>query len=324
MSVALITGVLGQDGRLLAEALLTRGWDVHGTSLAGSDTRHDSRIVLHEADLADPAAVRSVVDVADPDLVVNLAAISSVAQSWSDPVGTSAVNGHAVVVLLDACRALQDRRGRPVRVVQASTAEIFGDPLATPQDEETPARPMNPYGIAKAMAHASVQAFRRRGMFASNAILYNHESPLRPTTFVTRKITRAAASIALGLSDELRLGNLAARRDWSWAPDVVEAIRLIAQADQPDDYVVASGRAHSIEEFVVAAFAAAGVADWRAHVVLDEAFLRPADSAELVGDASRIRDRLGWSPTYGFEEIVAAMVAHDLEDLRIAGGDGQV
>ena len=199
-----------------------------------------------------------------------------------------------------------------VRLVQASSAEIFGEAAHAPQTEDTAVTPVNPYGAAKAFAHLSARVFRQRDLHVSSAILYNHESPRRHPRFVTRKITSTAAAIARGDADELVLGNLDARRDWGWAPDYVDAMVRAARADEPGDYVVATGTAHSVRDFVGAAFAAAGIDDWERFVRQDAAFFRPADPTELVGDASRARAQLGWAPTVEFDEIVSRMVAADL------------
>jgi GDPmannose 4,6-dehydratase len=220
---------------------------------------------------------------------------------------------------MDAGRRLQGRRGREVRVLQASSAEIFGEPERWPQDERTPIRPVSPYGAAKAFAHHVARVERSRGLFAATTILYNHESPRRPPTFVTRKITRAVAVMAAGHVTRLPLGNLGARRDWGWAPDYVDAMVRAIRHEVPDDYVVATGRAHSVREFVDAAFRHAGVSGWEDLVDVDTDLLRPADPELLVGDATRARDRLGWSPTVSFEEIVSRMVDADAALLRDAG-----
>jgi GDPmannose 4,6-dehydratase len=238
--------------------------------------------------------------------------VSSVAQSWAEPDLTARVNGAAAVALLESALQAQDKHGRPVRFVQASSAEIFGEPATSPQTEDTPVRPVNPYGAAKAYAHLAVDVYRRRGLHAVSAILYNHESPRRPEQFVTRKITRGVAAIAHGRADHLTLGNLDARRDWGWAPDYVDAMVRAARADQPADYVVATGVGHTVRDFVAAAFTAAGIDDWEPLVRTDPALVRPADPADLVGDATRARTRLGWAPTVTFEELVRRMVAADL------------
>ncbi len=306
---ALITGIGGQDGTYLAERLVSEGMEVHALVLTadGHPAHCPEDVVLHPGDLGDLEATRRLVLGVAPDEVYNLAAISSVAQSWDEPDRTAHVNGQAAVALMESARQVGG-----VRLVQASSAEIFGEAAESPQTEATPVRPLNPYGAAKAFAHLSAGVFRQRDQHVSSAILYNHESPRRHERFVTRKITSTVAAIARGDADELVMGNLDARRDWGWAPDYVDAMVRAARADQPGDYVVATGRAHSVREFVAAAFAAAGIDDWEPLVRQDERFFRPADPTELVGDASKARDVLGWEPTVGFEEIVARMVAADL------------
>ena len=306
---ALVTGIGGQDGSYLAERLLADGLEVHALALAtdGPPAHCPPEVVLHQGDLADIEATRRLVLDLRPGEVYNLAAISSVAQSWDEPDLVAKVNGTAAVALMETVRQAGD-----VRLVQASSAEIFGEPATSPQDEETPVRPVNPYGAAKAYAHLAAGVFRHRGVHATSLVLYNHESPRRPERFVTSKITAGVAAIARGDADHLTLGNLDARRDWGWAPDYVDAMVRAARADEPGDFVVATGVARSVRDFVAAAFAAAGIGDWEGLVRRDERFLRPADPTELVGDATRARRLLGWSPTVGFDEIVARMVTADL------------
>lgn len=321
MPTAFITGVTGQDGGYLTEALLADGWDVHGLVLAADPDlpallERSPQVVTHVGDLTDAVGIDALLDDIRPDRIVNLGGISSVALSWERPVLTGQITGLGAGVLLEAAWRLQERTGREVRVLQASSAEIFGAPERSPQDETTPIRPVTPYGAAKAFAHHLVGVYRGRGLHASACILYNHESPRRPATFVTRKITRAAAGIAQGSGETLTLGSLDARRDWGWAPDYVDAmIRAIAHPE-PGDYVVATGRARSVGDFVAAAFAHVGIDDWRAHVRVDEAFVRPAEAHEQVGDPSRARAVLGWTPTVGFDEMVACMVEADLTTPR--------
>lgn len=320
MASALITGITGQDGGYLAERLLSEGCTVHGLVHDGDLGVADLRrrcpsVVLHAGDLTDEASLAAVVAAAEPDEVYNLAGISSVAFSWERPVLTADVTALGAARLLEQVWQLQERTGKPVRFVQASSAEVFGDADVAPQDETTPLRPNSPYGASKAFAHQLVGVYRGRGLHAVSAILYNHESPRRPPTFVTRKITRAAARIALGLEHELVLGNLDARRDWGWAPDYVDAMVLAARHAEPTDYVVATGEAHSVRDFVVAAFARAEVADWETRVRVDQAFVRPSDAALQVGDASRARSRLGWQPTVDFVELVGRMVDADLQEV---------
>jgi GDPmannose 4,6-dehydratase len=314
---AFVTGITGQDGGYLTERLLSEGVSVHGL-VHGHDeqvaelSRRCPEAVLHSGDLTDAGRIAALVAEIAPDEVYNLGGISSVALSWQQPVLTGGVSGLGAVAVLDACWRLQDRTGRPVRVLQASSAEIFGNPERAPQDERTPLRPGTPYGAAKAYAHQMAAIFRSRGLAASTVILYNHESPRRPETFVTRKITAAAARIAAGRQDRLSLGNLDARRDWGWAPDYVDAMVRAVRHPEPDDYVIATGESHTVAEFVAAAFDAAGVPDWQSRVEVDSSFVRPADAVEQRGDASKARAVLGWAPTRDFAGIVSAMVEADI------------
>jgi GDPmannose 4,6-dehydratase len=316
VTTALITGVAGQDGTYLAERLTAAGVTVHGLVLnaaeAATARRYAPGVVCHEGDLSDPDAIAGLVAAVAPDEIYNLGGISSVAFSWQEPVLTGRVSGLGAAGVFEAARRAQDALGRPVRVVQASSAEIFGLPEASPQDEATAIRPVTPYGAAKAYAHLMAAAYRRRGVFVATCIFYNHESPRRPETFVTRKITAAAARIARTGAGTLTLGNLAARRDWGWAPDYVDALVRAVRHERADDFVVATGRTHSVEDFAAAAVAAAGVADWQRHVVVDPALFRPADPGEQAGDAAKARRELGWAPSVTFEELVARMVAADL------------
>ncbi len=313
MPVALITGVRGQDGSYLAELLRTRGFDVHGLVQPGDGRAPDpGSATLHEVDLTDTAGVAALVAELSPDHLYNLAGLSSVALSWEDPLLTTRVNALGAQALLEAATRLAEA-GKDVRFVQASSAEMFGQPSRTPQDEGTAIAPVSPYGASKAFAHLLVGVQRGRGLHASSVILYNHESPRRPPHFVTRKITATVAAIAQGRAEELRLGNLDARRDWGWAPDYVRAMFLAASHPTGDDYVLATGEAHSVRDFVSAAFARVGMTDWADRVVVDPAFFRPVDPFELVGDATKARTQLGWSPSVGFNELVARMVEADLE-----------
>jgi GDPmannose 4,6-dehydratase len=323
MRTALITGITGQDGGYLTERLLADGEDVHGLVHRGDEhaaslaQRHPD-ITLHVGDLADAAGVEALLADVEPDEIYNLGGISSVALAWRQPVLTARVNGLGVAGLLESAWHLQEGRGRPVRVLQASSAEIFGAPETSPQSEETPLRPVNPYGAAKAYAHTLLRVYRSRGLYACGCILFNHESPRRPETFVTRKITAAAAAIAAGRQDVLALGNLDVRRDWGWAPDYVDAMIRAIRHSEPDDYVIASGHAHSVREFVAVAFGRVGLRRWEQHVRLDASFARPVEAAEQVGDASKARRVLGWTPSMSFEQIVTAMVDHDVALLQPA------
>lgn len=338
MSVrAFITGVAGQDGSYLAEELLADGREVHGLvspgQLApGQEHAVPDGVVTHIGDLTDTDAMAQLLTEVAPDQVYNLAGLSSVAASWEQPVATARVNAVAALGLMEAATNLASSSGRRIAFVQASSAEIFGEPTDAPQTEETPIRPVNPYGAAKAFAHQAAGIYRSRGLAASSLILYNHESPRRPETFVTRKITATVAAIARSLgmqstgpqgsrtqgsrtqggADVLRLGNLDARRDWGWAPDYAHAMRLAADHHEADDYVIATGTAHTVREFVAAAFAHVGIDDHEHLVTVDPRFFRPVDATELRGDASRARERLGWAPSVSFGELVAAMVDADL------------
>ena len=316
---ALVTGMGGQDGALLARLLLDEGYEVTGIVRREPGAYREAladvgdRVGFVEADLLDRASLVRALRATAPGEVYNLAAPSFVPRTWDEPVLTAEFAAVGATSLLEAVREVDPT----IRVYQASSSEIFGEPAVTPQTETTPLRPLTPYGVAKAYAHFIAGSYRRRyGMFVCCGILYNHESPLRPVEFLPRKVARAAAAISLGLERELVLGDLAARRDWGYAGDYVRAMWLMLQHDRPDDYVVATGVAHSVEELVAVAFDAVGL-DWRAHVRSDPALLRgSAELHDLVGDASHARAVLGWAPTVGFEELVRLLVRADLEGLR--------
>jgi GDPmannose 4,6-dehydratase len=315
---ALITGIGGQDGSYLAELLLSKGYEVHGMMRRGSTGSLDriahiaDDVTVHSADLHDAASLNRAIRESHPDEVYNLAGTSFVGSSWLDPVTTADLTATGAIRLLDALRT----EAPEARYYQASSSEVFGIPVEVPQTERTPLTPQTPYGVAKSYAHHITVTYRETyGLFACAGILYNHESPRRGPEFVTRKITRAAAAIKLGLESELRLGNLDARRDWGFAKDYVEAMWLMLQQDEPEDFVIATGVLHSVREFVGAAFERAGI-DPEPHVVQDERFMRPADPRDLVGDASKAREKLGWEPRTGFDELVTLMVDHDLEALE--------
>ncbi|WP_372593546.1 GDP-mannose 4,6-dehydratase [Actinotalea sp.] len=322
MRRVLVTGITGQDGGYLVEQLLAEGCEVHGFVHDKDATVPDfaaayPSVVLHPGDLADSAGLAALVQEVEPDELYNFAGISSVAFSWEHPVLTAELSGVAVAVLLQAALELQERTGRPVRCVQASSAEMFGEAEVVPQDERTAIRPVSPYGAAKAYAHHMAGVYRGRGLHVASCILFNHESPRRPTTFVTRKITAAAARIGVEGSGVIRLGNLDAKRDWGWAPDYVAAMVLAARHTRPDDFVVASGTAHTVAQFAEAALRRAGVGDtWHEHVEVDPAFLRPQDAPLMVGDASKAHRELGWAPTVSFDELVGRMVDADLALVR--------
>ena len=315
---ALITGANGQDGGYLVERLLADGHEVHGLchSQAGADALV-ARFPLahgHVGDLADAAGLEAIITAVEPTRLYNLAGNTSVARSWEFPTDTADVLGVGAVRLLDAAWRLQERTSMPVRFLQASSAELFGDTTELRQSESTPVAPVTPYGAAKAFAHQMVGVYRARGMFASAAILYNHESPRRPAAFVARKISIEVARISLGLSDSLVLGNIDVKRDWGYAPDYVDAMIRILDAESPNNYIVASGQAHSVREFVECAFEHVGISDWQRFVTIDPGLYRPADPQQLVGDPARL-EGLGWRPTVDFSGLVKIMVDSDLAAL---------
>ncbi|RYU09604.1 GDP-mannose 4,6-dehydratase [Nocardioides iriomotensis] len=316
---ALITGVLGQDGWYLARRLADAGHEVHGTDRHAErvNTRHDDLpgVQLHHADLVDERAMGHLVQELEPTHIFNLAGSTSVARSWSHPAESAEVLGVGAVRLLAAAWDLH-AHGHPVRFLQASSAEIFGDPPVSPQNEDTPIAPVTPYGAAKAFAHSMVGVYRRRGLFASTAILYNHESPRRPESFVAAKIARGVAEIAAGQREKLTLGNIDAARDWGFAPDYVDAMCRIIDAPAAGDHVVATGEARSVRDFVAAAFRMVGIEDWERRVEIDRSLFRPADPLSLVGDATKLRS-LGWRPTVTFEGVVEALMTAQIQHLSV-------
>jgi GDPmannose 4,6-dehydratase len=314
---ALITGIGGQDGSLLAELLLGHGYDVFGvvrrsaTSYANLDVVRD-RVELIQADLNDELALVRALRACRPDEVYNLASVSFVPMSWEQPVLTAQLAAVGATALLEAVREVDPA----IRFYQASSSEIFGEPVESPQTERTPLSPLTPYGVAKAYAHFITRSYRHRyGLHACAGILYNHESPRRPLEFLPSKVANAAASIKLGLSADLWLGDLSAQRDWGYAGDYVRAMWLMLQQDEPDDFVIATGDLHSVEELVTCAFGHAGL-DWHAYVHIDESLKRgKAELHGLVGDPAKARERLGWTPEVSFEELVALLVDAELERL---------
>lgn len=323
--VALVTGVTGQDGGYLVEQLVAAGATVCGLMREGETAPEHLRslrgpVTLRAVNIHDDGDLLQALQAYEPTEIYNLAGVSSVARSWETPGVTAAVNGGVVARLLQLVWQEQERRSVDISFVQASSAEIFAGSRTSPQDEETPVRPTSPYGASKAFAHHLVQVFRSRGLRASNAILYNHESPRRPSTFVTRKITSAVAAIADGCAQQLVLGNLDARRDWGWAPEYVDAMTRLAAQDQGLDVVVATGVAHSVTDFVTCAFAHVGISDWDRYVLTDPQFVRPADAVELVGDPSLAKRQLGWEPRVSFEELVGRMVDADRQQREVICG----
>jgi GDPmannose 4,6-dehydratase len=332
---ALIAGITGQDGAYLAEFLLAKGYEVHGLLRRASSFNterldhiyHDPHVSgpslrLHYGDLSDGTGLRRVLEKVEPHEVYNLAAQSHVRVSFDIPEYTGDIVAMGTLRLLEALRDHMENTGSTVRYYQAGSSEMFGSAPA-PQSEHTPFHPRSPYAVSKVAAHWFTVNYREAyGLFGCNGILFNHESPRRGETFVTRKITRAVGRIKEGLQDKLFLGNLDARRDWGFAGDYVEAMWLMLQQDEPDDYVVATGESYTVRDFLAAAFGEFGLA-WEKYVEFDARYLRPAEVDFLQGDASKARAKLGWRPRVDFKQLVKMMVAHDLarqeKTLRGAG-----
>jgi GDPmannose 4,6-dehydratase len=324
---ALITGITGQDGIYLGELLAAKGYEVFGMVRGQSNPkielveRHIPSVQLVEGDLRDLASLISVLELAEPHEVYNLGAISFVGLSWKQAELTGEITGMGVLRMLEAIRIHTLGHMDRIRFYQASSSEMFGKVRETPQRESTPFHPRSPYGVAKTFGHYMTMNYRESyGAFACSGILFNHESPLRGTEFVTRKVTRAVARIALGRQPAVALGNLDSSRDWGFAGDYVRAMWSMLQQDEPEDYVVATGRTHSIRDLLDIAFARIGVADWSGHVTQDLRLLRRAEVDHLIGDAGKARDRLGWAPSVDFRELVEMMVDADLERERALSG----
>jgi GDPmannose 4,6-dehydratase len=330
MPTALITGITGQDGLYLAELLLEKGYDVHGLIRGQNNPKRElvrrllPDVRLHNGDLTDMSSLIRALRDSDPDEVYNLGAVSFVAYSWENAHLTTDVTAKGVLNMLEAVRlhcgyrdGAQQAGTGGVRFYQASSSEMFGKVQETPQHERTLLWPRSPYGVSKVFGHHMTINYRESyGMHASSGILFNHESPRRGPEFVTRKISQAVARIHLGLQDELVLGNLDAERDWGFAGDYVEAMWLMLQQPYADDYVIATGEAHSIRDFLDAAFGHVGIDDWTRYVRQDERFMRPAEVDQLIGDAGKAREVLGWKPRVSFPELVALMVEADLDATR--------
>jgi GDPmannose 4,6-dehydratase len=312
---ALVTGITGQDGSYLAELLLNRGYEVHGIVRRSSTEKFErieqirDRVTLHQGDLLDQRSLVDALRAARPDEIYNLAAMSFVAVSWIQPTLTAEFTGVGVTRMLEAVREVCPE----ARFYQASSSEMFGKVLETPQTESTPFYPRSPYGVAKAYGHFITVNYRESyDMHLCSGILFNHESPRRGLEFVTRKITWHAAAIKLGHRDELRLGNLDARRDWGYAKDYVEAMWLMLQQDEPEDFVIATGATNTVRRCVEIAFDHAGI-EWEPYVKIDDAFKRPAEVDLLVGDPAKAKRVLGWEPHTSFEQLIRLMVDADLE-----------
>ena len=333
--IALITGITGQDGSYLSEYLLEQGYEVHGiirrTSTFNTDRidhiyedPHDTnaRLFLHYGDLTDGTTLRRILEEVKPREIYNLGAQSHVRVSFDSPEYTVDSVGMGTLRLLEAIRDYQQRTGEQVRFYQAGSSEMFGKVLEIPQKETTPFYPRSPYACAKVYAHWQTVNYRESyGLFACNGILFNHESPRRGETFVTRKITRALARIVAGQQKKLYLGNLDAKRDWGYAKDYIKAMWLMLQQDAPDDYVVATGETHSIEEFLDVAFGYVNL-NWNDYVEFDERYLRPAEVDLLIGDPTKAKQQLGWEPTVTFEGLVQLMVEADLKALGLVPLNG--
>jgi GDPmannose 4,6-dehydratase len=313
---ALITGITGQDGSYLAELLLEKGYEVHGMVRRASTEKFEriehlrERIVLHQGDLLDQRSLVDTLRAAQPAEIYNLAAMSFVAVSWIQPTLTAEFTGVGVTRMLEAMREVCPQ----ARFYQASSSEMFGKVLEIPQTETTPFYPRSPYGVAKAYGHFITVNYRESyDLHATSGILFNHESPRRGLEFVTRKITWHAAAIRHGLTKELRLGNLDAERDWGYAKDYVEAMWLMLQREQPEDYVIATGEAHSVRECCQVAFDEAGLGDFERYVTIDPAFVRPAEVDHLIGSPAKAERDLGWKPRTSFAELIRLMTRSDLE-----------
>ncbi len=324
MKKALVTGITGQDGSYLAELLLEKGYEVHGiirrsSSFNTGRIEHlykdphntDVRLFLHYGDLTDGLAVNAITQRVKPDEIYNLGAQSHVRVSFDQPSYTVNTNALGTLHLLEAARILSDQK--EVRFYQASSSEMFGKAAEVPQNENTPFHPRSPYGCSKAYSYWQTVNYREAyGLFACNGILFNHESPRRGETFVSRKITRAATRIKIGLQEKLYLGNLEAKRDWGYAKDYVQAMWLMLQTSQPDDYVIATGQCHTVEQLVELAFNQLGL-DWHEHVEIDPRYFRPAEVHILQGNPTKAREQLGWAAKTGFRELVEIMVNSDLD-----------
>ncbi|OUL29129.1 GDP-mannose 4,6-dehydratase [Nostoc sp. 106C] len=332
---ALITGITGQDGSYLSEFLLEQGYEVHGiirrTSTFNTDRidhmyedphKEGVRLFLHYGDLTDGTTLRRILEEVQPQEIYNLGAQSHVRVSFDSPEYTVDAVGMGTLRLLEAIRDYQRRTGIQVRFYQAGSSEMYGLVQAVPQTETTPFYPRSPYACAKVYAHWQTVNYRESySLFACNGILFNHESPRRGETFVTRKITRAVAQIVAGKQKKLYMGNLDAKRDWGYAKDYVRAMWLMLQQEQPDDYVIATGETHSVKEFLELAFAHVNLR-WQDYVEFDERYLRPAEVELLIGDATKARQKLGWTPSVTFEELVALMVEADLQALGVTAANG--
>jgi GDPmannose 4,6-dehydratase len=320
MPRALITGITGQDGQHLARFLKTKGYDVYGLVAGQANPKYDEiqeRLPYVEplsGDLRDLTSLIAAVEQAQPDEVYNLGAISFVALSFKQPELTAEITGLGVLRVLEAIRIVGGMQNNPIRFYQASSSEMFGKVREVPQNEQTAFHPRSPYGVAKVFGHYMTTNYRESyGLFACSGILFNHESETRGPEFVTRKISKAVARIKLGLQEKVAFGDLSTKRDWGYAPEYVQAMWMMLQQPEPEDYVIATGETHSGQEFLERAFDHAGIGDWQQYVEFDARNLRPAEVNELIGDASKAKEKLGWEPKVRFEELVRIMVDSDLK-----------
>jgi len=320
MPRALITGITGQDGQHLAKFLKGKGYDVYGLVAGQANPKIDDvqeRLPYVEplsGDLRDLTSLIAAVEQSQPDEVYNLGAISFVALSFKQPELTAEITGLGVLRVLEAIRIVGGMQNNPIRFYQASSSEMFGKVREVPQNEQTPFHPRSPYGVAKVFGHYMTTNYREAyGLYACSGILFNHEGPLRGPEFVTRKISKAVARIKLGLQEKVAFGDLSTQRDWGYAPEYVEAMWLMLQQPEPDDFVIATGETHSGQEFLERAFEHAGIDDWQRYVEFDARNLRPAEVNQLIGDASKAKEKLGWEPKVRFEELVRIMVDSDLK-----------
>lgn len=329
MKKALLTGITGQDGSYLAELLLQKGYEVHGVlrrastfntgrieHLSSFVPQEENRLHLHYGDLADANTIRNLLYKVEPDEIYNLAAQSHVRVSFDIPEYTGNITGLGTLRLLEAIKDYEEHTKKRVRFYQASSSEMFGS-TPPPQNENTPFHPRSPYGVAKVYSYWTTVNYREAyNMFAVNGILFNHESPRRGETFVTRKITRAVNRIKAGLQDKLYLGNLEARRDWGYAKEYVEAMWLMLQQETPEDYVIGTRQSHSVRDFVDAAFKHVGITDWEPYVGIDPRYYRPSEVENLIGDATKAKEKLKWEPKVKFEELVQIMMDADAKDVE--------
>ena len=320
MPTALITGITGQDGRFLADLLHEKGYTIYGLIKGQNNPkteliqREHPYVELVQGDLCDLSSLISAVEQTKPDEVYNLAAISFVAMSFNQAELTANITGTGVLRMLDAVRIVGGSQNNTIRFYQASSSEMFGKVRQTPQTEMTPFHPRSPYGCAKVFGHDITVNYRESyGLYACSGILFNHEGPRRGLEFVTRKVTNSAARIKLGLQQEIVMGNLDSKRDWGYAGDYVKAMWMMLQQEQPDDYVIATGKTYSIEDLVQRAFAEVGIDNWRPYIRQDPKFYRPAEVDLLIGDSTKARTKLGWQPEVEFPELIKMMVQHDLE-----------